>query len=167
MHESGWVHRDVKPENVLVNKSGETRLIDYALARRHVSGLGRLFRRKGPVQGTRSYMSPEQIRGEFPSPSADVYSFGVTCYELACGRPPFRANSENELLNKHLREPPLPLTAYKKAVTPEFNDLVMEMLRKKPDARLSNLREFLSRFRTVRVYSTDADPSSPRDLGGF
>ena len=166
MHESGWVHRDVKPENVLVNRSGEARLIDYALTRRKVKGLARLFRRRGPIQGTRSYMSPQQIRAEFPLPSDDVYSFGVTCYELACGRPPFRANSENELLNKHLKERPVPLTAHNKAVTPEFNDLVMSMLKKKPEERLPDLREFMGRFRGVRIYATDPDPTSGLDLGG-
>jgi serine/threonine protein kinase len=155
MHETGWVHRDIKPENVLINKSGEARLIDYALARRRVSGLGKLFRRKGPVQGTRTYMSPQQIRGEFPEPTVDIYSFGITCYELACGRPPFRANSETELLHKHLRERPVPVTAYNKSVTPEFNDLVMSMIKKRPEERLPDLREFLSRFNRMRIYTND------------
>jgi serine/threonine protein kinase len=167
MHETGWVHRDVKPENILVNKSGDARLIDYALARRPASGLARLFRRKGVVQGTRSYMSPEQIRGKPPDPSADIYSFGITCYELACGRPPFRANSENELLNKHLWERPVPLTAHNKAITSEFNDLVMTMIRKKPAERPASLREFMSRFSGIRIYKTDPDPTAARDLGRF
>src|SRR5207245_10573822 len=66
MNAKGWVHRDVKPDNILVNSAGEVRLIDFALARRVEKPglLGRLFRRKGKAQGTRSYMSPEQIRGE-------------------------------------------------------------------------------------------------------
>ena len=108
MHDQGWVHRDVKPENILANKSGEVRVIDYAIAMRPRSGLGKLFGGKVPRQGTSSYMAPEQIRCEDPAPTADIYSFGVTCYELACGRPPFRANSQQELLNKHMRERPIP-----------------------------------------------------------
>ncbi len=160
MHEKGWVHRDVKPENILVNKSGEVRLVDYALAMKPYGGLKKLFKKKAPVQGTHSYMSPEQIRGQPPTPAADIYSMGVTCYELACGRPPFRANSMTELLHKHISEKPLPLTAYNKAVTPEFNDLVLKMISKKAGDRPASLRELLSKFSRIRIYQTDPDPSA-------
>jgi eukaryotic-like serine/threonine-protein kinase len=158
MHDKGWVHRDVKPENVLVSKAGEVRLIDYALALRPFTGLKKLFKKKGPVQGTPSYMSPEQIRGIPPQPSADIYSFGITCYELACGRPPFRANSQTELLNKHLSDKPLPLTALNKEVTSEFSDLILKLIAKKPSDRLSSLREFSSKFTRTRIYKNDPDP---------
>ena len=84
-------------------------VVDYALAMRPFAGLKKMFKRKAPVQGTHTYMSPEQIRGLPPTPAADIYSFGITCYELACGRPPFRANSATELLNKHIKEKPIPL----------------------------------------------------------
>ena len=105
----GWVHRDVKPENILFNKSGEVRVIDYALARRMATGFFKMFEGKIPPRRERkTYMSPEQIRCEPPAPSADIYSFGITCYELACGRPPFRANSSQELLEKHLGEKAAP-----------------------------------------------------------
>lgn len=162
MHEKSWVHRDVKPENILVNKSGEVRVIDYALALRPYSGLKKLFKKKAPVQGTASYMSPEQIRGIPPEPAADIYSFGVTCYELACGRPPFRANSQTELLNKHLKERPLPLTSVNPEITPEFSDLISKLLAKSPADRLSSLREFSSKFSRIRIYKTDPDPSTGR-----
>ncbi|HMF38544.1 MAG TPA: serine/threonine-protein kinase, partial [Isosphaeraceae bacterium] len=112
MHDQGWTHRDVKPENILANKSGEARVIDYALAMRLRSGLRKLFGGKIRRQGTPSYIAPEQIRCEPPAPLADIYSFGITCYELACGRPPFRANSLQELLNKHLQERPIAITMH-------------------------------------------------------
>jgi eukaryotic-like serine/threonine-protein kinase len=163
MHDKGWIHRDVKPENILFNKSGEVRVIDYALARRQAAGLLKMFEGKIPRQGTKTYMSPEQIRCESPAPTADIYSLGISCYELACGRPPFRANSSQELLEKHLSERPLPLTAHNPQVTPEFNDLILKMIQKRPADRFSSLHEFISRFRSVRIFKDDEDPLAGRD----
>ena len=162
MHDTGWVHRDVKPENILFNRSAEVRLIDYALTRKVASGFRKMFGGKVPRQGTKTYIAPEQIRCELPAPSVDIYSFGITCYELACGRPPFRANSSQELLTKHLNERPLPLTTHNPKVTPEFNDLVLKMIQQRPADRFSSLHEFLSRFRPVRILQDDPDPMAER-----
>ena len=117
MHDKNWIHRDVKPENIMCNKTGEVRVIDYTLTRRPISSFGKILGLRVPRQGTKSYMSPEQILCESPAPTCDIYSFGITCYELACGRQPFRANSENELLNKHIREIPVPPTTFNKDIT--------------------------------------------------
>jgi serine/threonine protein kinase len=163
MHDKGWVHRDVKPENILYNKAGEVRVIDYALARRVAVGLMKMFEGRPPRQGTKTYMSPEQIRCDSPSPAADIYSFGITCYELACGRPPFRANSSQELLEKHIGEKPLPLVTHNKLVTAEYNDMVLKMIQKKPEHRYASLHEVLSRFRTIRIFQDDPDPLAERD----
>jgi len=164
MHGKNWIHRDMKPENIMCNKTGEVRVIDYTLTRRPISGFGKLLGLKVPRQGTKSYMSPEQIRCESPAPTADIYSFGITCYELACGRQPFRANSENELLNKHIRQVPVSPTTYNPEITKEFADLVMEMIRKKPADRPQSLLEFLSRFAKIRVFLTDPVPEPRRDF---
>lgn len=164
MHEKGWVHRDVKPENILVNKGCEVRVIDYGITRKIPSGLGRLlFRKPTHIEGTPSYLAPEQIRKEAPAPSADIYSFGVTCYELACGRKPLLANSKTELLRKHLHDRPSPPTVYEKSITPEFAELVMAMIQKCPSDRPASLRDFLSRFARVRIFQDDPDPQSGRD----
>jgi serine/threonine protein kinase len=163
IHDKGWVHRDVKPENIIVNKTGEARLIDYALALKIKSGLGKLFGGKPPCQGTHSYMSPEQIRREPTAITADIYSFGITCYEFAARRQPFRANSPQDLLRKHILEPPVPLTSVDKNITPEYSDLVQKMLKKQPKDRIQNLHEFLSLFKRIRIFKDDADPSA----GGF
>jgi serine/threonine protein kinase len=165
MHDKGWIHRDIKPENIIVNKSGEVRLIDYALAKRVTTGLAKLFAKQPPREGTHSYMSPEQILRLPPAVASDIYSFGVTCYELSCGRQPFRANSPTELLNKHLKEQPSPPTVHNRSITPEFSDLVMRMLKKKAADRPENLHEFVSQFARIRIYKDDPDPQAGE--GGF
>jgi serine/threonine protein kinase len=161
LHDKGYVHRDVKPENIIVNKSGEARLIDYALAKKVPTGLAKMFAGKPPREGTHSYMSPEQILRMPPAFASDIYSFGITCYELACGRPPYRANSPGELLNKHLREIPSPPVSHNKNITQEFSDLVMQMIKKKPEERPESMHLVLSRLRRMKVFRDDPDPQAP------
>lgn len=168
MHDQGWIHRDVKPENIMVNKTGEVRVIDYTLTQHPVTGLSALFKKKMKTrQGTASYMAPEQIQLATPAIPADVYSFGITCYELACGRPPFRANSISELLGKHMKEQATPLSMHNKDVTPEFNDLVMQMIKKNPADRPADLHEFLTRFSRIRVFKDDPPLSSSSSRNGM
>ena len=104
-HSQGWIHRDVKPDNFLMNSQGDVKLIDFALATRRKGSLARLFSTKTKIQGTRSYMSPEQIRGQALDERADIYSFGCMIHELLGGKPPFTGATTSELLNKHLRSP--------------------------------------------------------------
>ena len=148
----------------MCNKGGEIRVIDYTLTRKPVGALAKMFGVKVPRAGTKSYMSPEQILCLSPAPTADVYSFGITCYELACGRQPFRANSEGELLKKHLRETPVPPTVYNKEITKEYSDLVLEMIRKKPEERPADLHQFLRRFQTIRIFQGDPPTVVNRDF---
>jgi serine/threonine protein kinase len=154
---SGWVHRDVKPDNFLVNAACELRLIDFALARRVQSDnfLNRLFRRKGNVQGTRSYMSPEQILGQPLDGRADIYSFAATMYELTTNRPPFRGDTQNELLRKHLSEKPLTPQSLNAELTDEFAKLVLKMLSKKREDRPESFHEVLMALNPMRIFKSD------------
>src|SRR5207302_1950543 len=145
MHANGYVHRDVKPDNIMVNSAGEVRLIDFALAQRISKG-GFFRKRRGRSAGTRSYMSPEQIRGEGLDGRADIYSFGVSMYEVVTGRPPFRAASPQELLAKQVAEKPTTPQAYNADVTDEFADLVLRMLSKKPEGRPKDFHEVLMKL---------------------
>lgn len=157
MNASGWVHRDVKPDNFLVNAAGELRIIDFALAQRVRSDnfFTRLFRRKGSVQGTRSYMAPEQIRGLPLDGRADIYSFGATAYEMTTNRPPFRANSNPELLQKHISERPQTPAVHNPDLTEEFCKLVLKMLEKKPEDRPQSFHEVLMALNPIRIYKSD------------
>jgi serine/threonine protein kinase len=130
---SGWVHRDVKPDNMLVNNKGELRLIDFAIAQRikKESFFSKFFKKKTFVQGTRSYMSPEQIRGENLDARADIYSYGASLYELVTYRPPFRAATE------------------------DFSDLVIRCLAKKREDRPESFHEILRKLNQIRVYKND------------
>ncbi len=158
-HAQGWVHRDIKPDNFLMDPSGEVKLIDFALARRQASGLARLFGgRSGKIQGTRSYMSPEQIRGKALDQRADIYSFGCMLHELVGGKVPFTGNSTNDLLMKHLRSAPPPLQASNRNVTDDFANLVKRLIAKDPKARPATLDEFLTEFRGLKIFKQPPQP---------
>jgi serine/threonine-protein kinase len=154
MNTKGWVHRDVKPDNLLVNSAGELRIIDFALAQRIPTGWAKVFRRKQKPQGTRSYMSPEQIRGLALDGRADVYSFACTAYELVTGRTPFRAGSNQELLQKHISEKPVTPHLYNADVTKEFAELVLQMLSKKKEDRPRDFHDVLMKMRTMKVFAS-------------
>lgn len=157
MNASGWVHCDVKPHNLIVNSAGEVKLIDFALSKRvekKPGFFGSMFRKKRKAQGTRSYMSPEQIRGEWLDGRADIYGFGATCFELVCGRPPFRGVSAQDLLTKHIIEKPVSPRIYNADVTEEFAELVLHMLGKKREDRPRDFHEVLMKLRTLKVYKS-------------
>ena len=159
-NERGWVHRDVKPDNFLVNLEGEVKLIDFALAVRHKKGLAKLLARRSKVQGTRSYMSPEQIRGKPLGLEADVYSFGCTIFHLLAARPPYTGASSNDLLNKHLAAPIPAIEAYNRNVNPAFSQLLQSMMVKRPEKRLANMNEFLRQLKVTPVFKDQPAPKS-------
>jgi len=153
MNAKGWVHRDVKPDNVLVNSAGEVRLIDFALATRPPKGFfAKLFYKKGKAQGTRSYMSPEQIRGQILDGRADIYSFAASAYEMVTFRTPFRGTSSQELLTKHMIEKPVSPCIHNPEVTKEFGEFLLHMLAKKREHRPRDFHEVLMKMRTLHVF---------------
>ena len=156
MNGSGWLHRDIKPDNILANSAGEAKLIDFAISQkiRKRGFFAKLFGRRGKAQGTRSYMSPEQIKGEDLDARSDVYSFGATVYDIICLRPPFRGATSQDLLNKHLFEKPMSPQGHNPDVTDDFAKLVMDMLAKRKEERPHNFHEVLMRMKTLHVFKS-------------
>ncbi len=151
-HSQGWIHRDIKPDNFLAKPGGGVKLIDFALATRKKGALARLFGGKSKVQGTRSYMSPEQIRGQPVDERSDIYSFVCMVHELLGGKPPYTGTSTNDLLNKHLRAAVPPLQASNNNVSDSFAQLVRRTLSKKPEERPASLDDFLSEMHTMQLF---------------
>lgn len=150
MNATGYIHRDVKPDNILVNSLGDTKIIDFAITKKIPKGFAKWFYKRGKPQGTPSFMSPEQIRDEILDARADIYSYGCTLFELTTGRPPFRGTSQNDLLSRHFSEKPAPPSAYNSDITDEFSAFVLKMLAKKKTDRPANFHEVLIELRKVR-----------------
>jgi serine/threonine protein kinase len=163
MHEQGWVHRDIKPDNFLVDDENHIRLIDFNLTLKIKKGLSKLISNKMPVQGTYSYMAPEQIRGVAVDQRADIYSFGCMIYEMITGKLPFTATSPTELLNKHLKTKPAQISVLHKNVHADFADLVMRMLAKEPKERPDSLKDFTRVLKAGRIFQIKPRKPQPKD----
>jgi serine/threonine-protein kinase len=131
-HEQGLVHRDVKPQNVLVGEDGRTRVTDFGIARA-LEGPERT--ESGTILGTGGYVAPEQAQGERVGPPADVYSLGIVLYELLAGEPPFRGSSFVEAAVKHVNETPVDVRERRPDVPPALAELVGRCLAKDPGER--------------------------------
>ncbi len=153
MHTRNWIHLDLKPDNFLVSRDGETKLIDFTITEKKKSGLSKIFHRKTLAKGTRSYMAPEQIRRKVCDERTDIYSFGCVLFEMATGKPPFTGDTPNDLLNKHLTASIPSAIAYNNNVTKEFADLIKRMMAKSASARPDSMWDFLKEIRSIQLWN--------------
>ena len=151
-HSKGYVHCDIKPDNILVNRDGTIKLIDFTIAKKVKTGIGKLFGGGSKVEGTRSYMSPEQIRGHSLDSRSDIYSLGCLLYELLTGKAPFTGNTPNDLLSKHLSATPPSVLVVNDNVTPEFNNLIKKLMAKKPEDRPQSMWDVLKTVRATPIF---------------
>ncbi|MBV8902855.1 MAG: serine/threonine protein kinase, partial [Acidobacteriia bacterium] len=138
-HRMGIIHRDIKPSNIMVNKYGVVKVMDFGIAK--VLG-GQRLTRTGTQVGTAAYMSPEQIRNKPVDIRSDIYSLGVTLYELLTAHLPFESESEFEIMSAHVNTtPPTPSRHYP-YVPRGVEQCVMKALEKDPDARFQTVEDF-------------------------
>jgi serine/threonine-protein kinase len=158
--ELGIIHRDIKPENILLTRKGEVKVADFGLSRCFADDTQPLnLTRSGVTMGTPLYMSPEQVEGKPLDPRTDIYSFGVTCYYLLAGEPPFRGQSAFEVAVQHVQVEPVPLAQIRPDLPRELCALVHRMMAKKPDERFQTGREIVreaGRLRDALVGVTGA-----------
>ncbi|MCH7687481.1 MAG: serine/threonine protein kinase, partial [Planctomycetes bacterium] len=154
MHDKGWVHKDVKPDNILFNKSSELKLVDYSLATRAANALSKILYSKmnKEIKGTRTYIAPETLRREPETPQTDMYSLGVTLFEVLTGDLPFKGTTPAELLRKHAIEAPPEPSSFNANVTPEMDHFILRLLAKNPKKRHKNMDEVHAEFRSLQPF---------------
>lgn len=157
VHSKGLIHRDVKPDNILMNKVGEIRLVDFSLTSKEVKGFSKLIGggKLKTIQGTRTYIAPETIRKQVPVFQTDIYSLGIMFFEVLTGRTPFQAPTPEELLIKHLRDEPPNPSEFNPNVTQEMDRLIFRMLKKKIADRPQTVDEILAELKRIRIFKED------------
>lgn len=153
--ETGIVHRDIKPENILLTRKGEVKVTDFGLSRVFGADDQLHLTRSGMTMGTPLYMSPEQVQGQTVDPRSDIYSFGITCYHMLTGAPPFTGQNAFEVALKHVNEMPRPLSQARPDLPVDFCNLVDRMVQKDPAKRPQSGREVLRVLNSLRGQSTD------------
>jgi eukaryotic-like serine/threonine-protein kinase len=151
-HAMGVVHRDIKPQNVMIADSRLeliAKLTDFGIARQ-VGGDMTTLTADGQVIGTPDYLSPEQVLGEPGGPSSDLYSLGIVLYELATAHLPFRADTPLAAASRRMVADAPPLTAYRRDVPRELQEVIMLALRREPEERFANVVEFAQGLRWSR-----------------
>jgi len=138
-HRMGIVHRDIKPGNIMVNRQGIVKVMDFGIAR-VVADRG--ITRTGSHMGTAAYMSPEQVTNQPIDARSDIYALGVTLYEMLAGRVPFEGTSDFKVMTDHVSSPPPPPTLFYPHIPAGLVQVVLKALEKNPADRFQTTEEF-------------------------
>src|ERR1700687_997639 len=145
-HKRAIVHRDMKPENVLMSEEGEVKVADFGIARlTDDSGAGSTATKTGTTVGTPQYMSPEQVASSKVDGRSDLYSAGIMFYELVVGQPPFTASEADgpfTLMAKHVQAPPKPPSVHRPGLDMGLEEVILKSLSKRPEERYQTGQEF-------------------------
>lgn len=160
LHQHGIVHRDIKPQNVMLDPAGRAILMDLGISRILDASLATLT---GPQIGTSPYMSQEQVRGEHVGPASDIYALGILAYHLLAGRPPFLGDSVF-VMHAHVYDAPPPLEELRPRLPESVYAAIAAAIAKEPEDRPATARDFLSRLTAAQptiIVPHHAPPSAP------
>src|SRR3954469_596244 len=145
-HRRGLVHRDIKPQNVIVDAEGTAKVADFGIARAANSQMTQT----GAIVGTVQYLSPEQAQGLPVDPRSDLYSVGVVLYELLTGHVPFEGEAPVSIALKHVNERPAPVGQLRPGIPPALDAVVLRALEKDPALRFQSAEEFIAALEAAR-----------------
>lgn len=147
-HRSGLIHRDIKPQNVLITPDGAVKVTDFGIAK-SVSDLG--LTEAGQALGTAHYFSPEQAKGERVVPQSDIYAVGVTMYEMLTGRLPFESENVMGLAYKHISEEPPSVRNLNPSVPPRLDAVILKSMSKDPQQRFASAADMEKTLRAIQM----------------
>ncbi len=162
--ELGLIHRDIKPDNILLTRKGEAKVTDFGLARILADDQPAVnLTASGVTMGTPLYMSPEQVEARPVDARTDIYSFGVTCYHLLAGQPPYTGTNAFEVALQHVRGEPIRLSQLRPDLPEPLVALVHKMMAKEPAQRYQTCREILRDLARIRESMSGSTVIEPLD----
>jgi hypothetical protein len=147
-HAHNIIHRDIKPANMMLTPQGVVKLMDFGIAR---SGTDSSLTGTGTTLGSLNYMPPEQVRGDAADPRSDIYSFGVSLYELLTGKLPFQGDSQYSLMTAHLNQVPAEPITLRGDLPPALNQIILIAMGKDPGQRFQSAEAFRNALKSVPV----------------
>ena len=157
-HRNGIVHRDIKPQNILVDAEGRVKVADFGIARLKTTQTTTIEDSKGaPVMGSVHYFSPEQAKGELADEKSDLYSVGVVMYEMLTGQVPFDGESSVSVALKHMHEPPKSMREHRSDISKALDEVVMRAL----------CKDATKRYQTAAEMAADLRKCITNPEGGF
>lgn len=157
-HSHDVIHRDIKPQNILLAPGGQVKVTDFGIAR---AGVASTVTHPGAIVGSVHYLAPEQVQGAPGDRQADVYALGVVMYRMLTGRLPFEGDNPISVALKHVQEEPPPLRRLAPRTPPGLERVVMRALRKDPDERYTSAGELLADLQGI-----DTQPAASAVRGG-
>jgi serine/threonine protein kinase len=157
-HSRGIVHRDIKPANIMVSSSGPVKVLDFGIA---ITERSPELTAAGSIIGSPTHMAPEQIRGEKATPQSDIYSLGVTLYELIAGEPPIQGATSFELMMAHINHVPMALHVRRPEIPVFLSNAIATALEKNPAQRFASAAAFGTVLRAASMPVTRETAAMP------
>ena len=163
-HRLGVTHRDLKPQNIMIDDAGQARIMDFGIARSQET---RGVTEEGLIVGTPDYMSPEQVEGAEVEPRSDIYSLGVVLYEMVTGRVPFEGKTSLSIAFKHKTEAPLDPRKLNDRLSGDFSSVILKCLEKEKGRRYQTAEELLADLQSLTVGPSALSQPAKPGLPGF
>lgn len=163
-HRAGLVHRDIKPQNIIIGENDRVKITDFGIAK---SALSTSATETGVIFGTADYLSPEQARGLTATPASDIYSLGISLYEMLTGKLPFSGDNSVAVAMQHVSTAPVPPSRLNPRIPPQLESIVLSAIEKDPARRPASARAFaqlLRGYRQMGDQGTVVRPATPRPV---